>query len=196
MKGPKLGAHILKMAKVIEGASVETVTKSADRAAKLQEARIKRDSGGDSKLSGVNASKGRGGNAAVGVKVTVNKSKTSPSALVAATGPLQIINNNTAGHVIRSAYLSGGGLRSGTSKKFGQLSQAAGPGLSFGRGNFIGPRKAEVINIPGVGFRRSARHPGTKGKQTWQLGRKTAEPVIRKEMSGRTFNVVKGAAKL
>lgn len=186
IKGPKFGAHMVKMAKVIEGASVETVTKSADAALKIQEARIKRDSGGDSKLSGVGAAKGRPGNANVGVRVKVDKSKTRPSALIAATGPLQIINNDTVGHVIRSAYGSGAGRRSGKSKKFGKLSQAAGPGLSFGGG---------AINIPGIGFRQSVRHPGTKGKGTWQEGRKTAEPAIRKSMSQRTFNVVKGAAK-
>jgi hypothetical protein len=186
VSGPKIGAHLVKMAKVIEGASVETVTLAADRAAKLQEARIKRDSGGDSKLSGVGAAKGRPGNASVGVRVKVYKSKTRPSALIAATGPLQIINNDTAGHVIRSTRVKGR-----------QRKGFVGPTLpgQFSRKNQIGPSLRPVINIPGIGFRASARHPGTKGKQTWQHGRTKAEPAIAKTMRSRTFNVVKGAAK-
>jgi hypothetical protein len=190
INGPKMGAHLVKLAKVIEGASVETVTASADAALKIQEARIKRDSGGDMKLSGVGAAKGRPGNARVGVRVTVNKSKSKPSALIAATGPLQIINNPTAGHVIRSAYLNGKGRK-------GFVGPTAGGQFSARKKNFIGPVASQkmAINIPGIGFRASARHPGTKGKQTWQHGRTKAEPVIRKAMGTRTFNVVKGAAR-
>lgn len=180
VKGPKAGAHFLKMAKVIEGASAETVSAAADRAAKLQDERIKRDSGGDNVLSGV----GKG--TRVGVRVNVNKRKTSPTALVAASGPLQIINNNTAGHVIRPKGVTGRQRRG-----------FIGPTLpgQFRARNIIGPQKAPVLNIPGIGFRRSARHPGTRGKQTWQRATKRAYPAATKIMRGRTWNVVKGAAR-
>lgn len=186
VKGPKIGAHLVKMAKVIEGASVETVTAAAARAAKSQDARIKRDSGGDGVLSNVGAGNNRKGGAKVGVRVKVDKSKTKPSALIAATGPLQFINNDTAGHVIRSTRVKGR-----------QRKGFVGPTLpgQFSRKNQIGPSLRPVLNIPGVGFRASARHPGTKGKGTWQVGRKKAEPAIAKTMRSRTFNVVKGAAK-
>ena len=178
VKGPKIDAHFTRMAKVIEGASFETVKKSADRAVAIQDKRITRDSGGDSKLSGVNAAKGRPGNTKVGVRVKFDKSKAAPSASIMATGPLQIINNDTAGHVIRSAYAKGRGRKG-----------FVGPTIG---GQFKG---GGALNIPGIGWRKSVRHPGTKGKKTWQLGRKAAKPVISKSMRSRTFDVVKGAAK-
>lgn len=191
IKGPKIGAGLTKMAKTIEGSSVATVTASADRAAKIHEAKIRSDSGGDGMLSGVGAAKGRPGNAKVGVRVKVDKRKTRPSALIAATGPLQIINNDTAGRVIRSAYTYG------KSRKGFEGPTLPGQ-FSARKKNMIGPvlSNKAVLNIPGIGFRASARHPGTKGKKTWQAGGKVAAPVIRKSMSQRTFNVMKGAARL
>lgn len=189
VSGPKAGAHFLKMAKTIEGASVETVTAAAERAAKLQEDRIKRDSGGDSKLSGVGKGNNRAGNAAVGVRVNVNKRKTSPSALIAAKGPLQIINNDTSGHVIRSTRARG-------RQRKGFVGPTLPGQFSKSNGRFMGPEKAAVLSIPGIGARASARHPGTKGKNTWQVGAKQAHPAATKIMRGRTFNVIKGAAGL
>lgn len=188
VSGPKLGAHFTKMAKVIEGASVETVSKAADTAKREQQSRIARDSGGDSMLSGVGKGNNRAGNAKVGVRVKVDKSKTRPSAIIAATGPLQIINNDTAGHVIRSTRARG-------RQRKGFVGPTLPGQFSKRNGRFIGPEKAAVLSIPGIGVRASARHPGTRGKQTWQTGRKKAEPGIRKTMSSRTFNVIKGAAK-
>jgi hypothetical protein len=78
------------------------------------------------------------------------------------------------------------GCNIGKSKTFGRLSQAAGPGLSFCGG---------AINIPGIGFRASARHPGTKGQYPWRNGYQKAQPQIQKIMRSRTFNVVKQGAK-
>ena len=61
-------------------------------------------------------------------------------------------------------------------------------------GQFTGGRNA-AVNIPGVGFRRSARHPGTTGQHPWRKGATKAAPVIRKTMSSRTASIVKKAAK-
>ena len=85
VEGPKIGAHLVKMAKVIEGASIETVTAAAAKAAKEQDARIRRDSGGDGVLSNVGKGNNRAGGAKVGVRVKVDKSKTKPSALISAS---------------------------------------------------------------------------------------------------------------
>jgi hypothetical protein len=148
------------------------IKKAGERAAEVQRSRIARDTGGDSRLSGVNKSKGRAGNAAVGVRVRVHGGGGDVvSVELLATGPLQIINNPTAGHVIRSAYVKG---RSANKRKGTSLRSFIGPVAP-------GQTRADergVINIPGVGFRRSARHPGTKGKGTWQKGRSDALPEV------------------
>jgi len=190
--GPKLGAGLVKMARAIESASKDTVNTSALRAKVVQEKAIASVAGSDMSLSGANKAKGRPGGVKVGVRYKLEMRGSSPQAFLRATGPLQLIENNTAGHVIRSAYTSGaarkGFIGPGAS---GQFSTARG-------GNFIGPtvsNRRGVISIPGVGFRRSARHPGTTGQHPWRKGRKLAEPIIQQSMSKRTFNVVKGAAR-
>jgi hypothetical protein len=185
MKGPKIGAGMVRMAKAIEHGSADTVGAAALDAKAKHQAVIAADSGGDSVLSGVNKSKGRAGGAKVGVKYDLKKGP-RPSAFIKATGPLHLLDRPTAGRVIRSSYAKGRGRRGFTGPTL--------PGQFSGRG--MGPNKPAVLNIPGIGFRASARHPGTKGKQTWRKGRKAAEPAIRKAMTKRTTNIIKGAARL
>jgi len=181
-----VAAMTLRLAKAVESGSVGTVTTAAAKAVEVQRATIKSVSGGDMKLSNVGAAKGRAGGAAVGASYKVTRKGAFPEVTLKATGPLHLVERDTAGHVIRSAWGKGGGRRSGKSKTFGRLSQAAGPGLSFGGG---------AINIPGIGFRASARHPGTKGQYPWRNGYQKAQPQIQKIMRSRTFNVVKQGAK-
>ena len=173
LKGPKITTVMANFAKTIEAGSVDTVKRSAEVAKAEQLKRMKSDSGGDLKLSGVNKAKGRAGNAAIGVNYKVGPGAT---AVVKATGPLQIINNDTQSRRIGSAWA--GGTRA-------RRSVAIGPVAASSSG---GGRRA-VLNTP-FGFRRSVRHPGTKGKDTWQLGRRDAEPKIRKTMSTRTTAVI------
>lgn len=185
--GNDIAGRMTKLAKTIEGASVDTVKRSAEQAKRKQLAVMRRDSGGDLRLSGVNAAKGRGGNAPIGVSYRVRKDSgfgVGASAFVKATGPLQIINNDTAGRVIRSAYSTGRGTvgRARVARR-----GFVGPVLP---GQFSEGGRRAVLNIPGVGFRRSARHPGTRGKQTWQVGRRDAEPAVAKSMKGRTTAVI------
>lgn len=138
--------------------------RAAEAAVKRQSRVIESHSGGDSKLSGVNKAKGRAGNAKVGAKFRMLPSGDGgASAEVRATGPLQIIDRDTSGHVIRSAYSN---IQTSTRRR-GSLRGFIGPVLP---GQTTGGRQA-VIHIPGVGFRRSARHPGTNGKDTWRKGR-------------------------
>ena len=179
LKGPDLGKRLVKFARTIEGASLDTLKSSADKAKAEQLKVMRSDSGGDLKLSGVGRRRGRPGGAKVGVNYKLTKGNGSPSALVSATGPLPLIANKTKAHAIGSAF------------KPGRASQSGLIGLGLGRSaSASGGRKA-VLHIPGVGFRRSARHPGTKGKDTWNRGRKKAEPVIRKQMSRRTTAAIK-----
>jgi hypothetical protein len=187
LTGPNIGQVMVKFARTVEGASVETVKRSSAVAEHEQLRRMRSDSGGDLKLSGVNKAKGRPGNTKIGVKTKVTRQGSGAVATVSATGPLQIINNPTRGRVIRSAY--GAGTRGG---RGGRGTRGfVGPVLA---GQFGGGRRA-VLNIPGIGYRRSARHPGTRGKNTWQEGRKAAEPKIRRVMSTRTTTVISKAMK-
>lgn len=122
--------------------SYRDATRKAANAAKLvQEQRIAADSGGDSRLSGVNKRRGRAGGAKVGARVRMlREGAGGATAAVLASGPLQLIANPTKAHKIASAFRSSGS-------------------------------RQPVINIPGVGYRRSAQHPGTRGRDTWRKAR-------------------------
>ncbi len=195
--GSDVAQMVLRISKAVDKGSLGTLSKAASQAEAIQQKEIAKASGGDSKLSGVGRAKSAAkaaagkdvGNIAIDVVQRVTKTGGSPEIVLSVKGPLPLIENDTPGRVIRSAYATGAGRRARKSKKHGQLSQMAGPGLSFGGG------RSAILEIPGIGVRRSARHPGTKGKYPWRIGRKKAEPAIAKTMRSRTFNVVKGAAK-
>lgn len=176
LTGPDLGARMVKFAKTIERGSAATVKASAEVAKAEQLRRMRTDSGGDLRLSGVNKARGRAGNTRIGVSYRLNRDGLTASATVKATGPLQIINNNTKARRIASAYA--GGSRAARSVAVGPILPRADQG----------GRRA-VLNTP-FGFRRSVRHPGTTGKQTWQVGRRAAEPKIRTEMGKRTSKTI------
>ena len=178
--GPDLAGLMVNISKAIGAGSKDTVMRAAMSAKQIQEREISRVAGNDMALSGVNAAKGRKGNTKVGVRFTLEGNANTPEAFIKATGPLHLVERNTAGHVIRSAY-SKGKSRKGF----------VGPTMA---GQFSGGSNA-VINIPGVGFRRSARHPGTTGQHPWRKGATKAAPVIRKAMAGRTASIIKKAAK-
>lgn len=187
--GPKFGQVMIRTARAVESGRKATVAKAAD-VAKTEQLKVMRpDSGGDLRLSGVGRAKGRAGNARIGVQV---KMKGSGEASVRASGPLQIINNDTGGRVIRSAYQSGRYRRASKMRGGGVASQFIGPALPGV--TFTGDRRA-VLNIPGVGYRRSARHPGTKGKQTWQRGQEKATPKILKALGENMTNIIHKAAR-
>lgn len=149
--GPDIGKRINKLQKAVEQGRVDAVKRSAEKGKAAQLAVMRSDSGGDLKLSGV----GRG--ARVGVNYRVTSSGLSASALMKATGPVQLIDGPTSSHLIRP--------RRGVGRK-------------------------AVLNIPGVGFRRSARHPGTSGKGTWTRGCALARPVIAVEMKKSTTSTI------
>lgn len=89
------------------------------------------------------------------------------SVLVRATGPWQLIESDTSPHAITSRH--GGSIR----RKRQERASFIGPQFA-GRGRnrrvvgrTSGGRRA-VMFIPGVGYRRSALHPGTRGKHPWE----------------------------
>lgn len=194
LTGPNIAKGLANMSRHLQTKSLDTLKASGEAGLKVHAAQIRKDSGGDSMLSGVNRAKGKPGNTKVGARFKVEKRGPSPSGVITATGPLQIINNDTAGRVIRSAYLYGG---RGNARK-GMIGPVLPGAFSARRGSFIGPvlSNKAVLRLPDGGFRQSVRHPGTKGKQTWQKGTKQARPIVTQSMSKRTTNVLKGVAKL
>jgi len=188
VKGPDTAKMISGIATRVERAGPQTVKAALADAKKLHEREIRRDTGGDMRLTGANRAKGRPGNARVGVRTNTKGLGARTTGFIGATGPLQLVNNDTAGHVITSAYLRGAGRRARAGR-----SQVAGPGLV---GTLLKGDRRAVLRIPGVpGFRSSARHPGTKGKNTWQRGAVASRPVIRKQMRQKTFDSVRAGAK-
>ena len=168
-----------KLSTAVERGKLDTVKAAALEAKKAHAAVIRKDSGGDDRLSGVNRAKGRKGNVKVGVRFDIKGSSGgTTTAEIKATGPLQIIANPTRARRIASAY--SGGSRA-------KRSLAVGPILpSANRGG----RRA-VLNIPGIGYRRSVRHKGTTGKDTWNIGARRAAPKIDKAMNAETANIIK-----
>lgn len=176
-----LRKRIEAISKASQAAAVKSVRKAADVAKREQDAQLRRDSGGDMVLSGT-ARRGRGARK-VGSTIKIRDgNKKSVTAEIQAVGPVPLIANDTVGHVIRSAYVKGAYR---TTRTGGQM---FGPALP----TITGDRRA-VLNIPGVGFRRSARHPGTRGKDTWNEGRRKATVKVREVINVESDRVVRDA---
>ena len=169
------------MEKAIIDGNRETIMAASMAAKQIHIAAINAVAGGDGRLSGVGV---RG--AKVGARFSIKGTSTSPESFIKATGPLPLIENDTKGHVIRSKHVRGKARRGFVGPTaLGQFKQK----------KVTGPSLAPVLNIPGIGYRRSARHPGTKGQHPWRKGKKRAQPVITKIMRKRTFTIIKKAAK-
>ena len=174
--GKDFQQRFTKLSTAVERGRTDVV-KAAALAAKTEHLKVmRRDSGGDLKLSGVGAAKGRRGGAKIGVRYDIKPVGNGARAEVYATGPVPLIANDTSGHVIRSAWSKGKARKGFVGPTFG--------------GQFKGDNRA-VLNIPGIGFRRSARHPGTTGKDTWRHGGRVARPKISREMRQTTTTIVK-----
>lgn len=91
---------------------------------------------------------------------------TNPVALVKAVGPWQLIENDTRPHRIVSRYSGGTRSRRAQTGVFGPIRP----------GSIRGGRRAVVLTP--YGYRRYARHPGTRGKHPWQKAMNRATPRI------------------
>ena len=131
---------------------------------------VRRDTG-DMRLSGV----GKRG-AKVGAKYDI-KGTTNPTALITATGPLHLIERNTAAHSILPR-----GRR--VSKRY-QNAVAKGRLPAGGKPIYLGRKKALTI---GGGLYSSATRGPTRGKHTFERGWKKAAPdtplIFQKEIQG------------
>lgn len=174
-----LGPRLRKTAAVLERGNKNTLNQAALAAKKTIVARMMRDTGGDGVLSGV----GRNGRR-LDVSYKLEGTASNPRAFIKALGPWPLIENNTRGRVIRSRH----SVVRGSSGR-GRLARAGfvGPLLP---GQVQGNRRA-VLNIPGIGYRRSARHPGTKGKKTFAKGRQASAPIVTQILRKRSTEIVK-----
>lgn len=168
-----LGPRLRQTAAAVAKGSRATIEQAALVSKKRIEAQRDRDTGGDGRLSGV----GKSG-AKLGVSYKMEGTATAPRAFIKATGPWPLIENNTSGRVVRSRHAKGSGRR-------GLIGPAA-------PGQFKGGGRA-VLNIPGVGFRRSARHPGTTGKKTFAKGRAASIAPATALIKKRSTEIVKAA---
>lgn len=113
------------------------------------------------KLSGV----GKRG-ARIGVRYNVDRfgDAFEAKSLVFATGPFHLIERATEAHRIPRAEVGRGKRRRANTKP---------------------------IVIPGVGVRRSAQHPGTKGKYPWRKGNAAAEEKVQQVLTSKTATVIR-----
>jgi hypothetical protein len=192
LKGPSVGRIMANIERAIIDERADAVRKAAMAAKNIHAREIDQASGGDGMLSGVmragSARRGVGdtSGARVGVRYHLEGKGWQPEAFFKATGPLQLIERDTDPHVIRSTHLSGRGRRG-----------LIGPTLpsTFKLKKVTGPTLSPVLNIPGIGYRRSARHPGTSGRHPWEKGKRKAEPVIHGIMRKSMFTTIKRAAR-
>lgn len=155
MAGEKtLGEFAMNMAFL--ASDMDRMTTDATKSAALTVTRevraaIARDSGGDSKLSGV---PGR-----VGASFTVGGGG-HPTALIKASGPMQLIESDTQSHTILA---KGVGRTKGRSKAARQQAKQSLYDALFGSTGYSGARP---LRTP-YGPRFKVTHPGTTGKKTW-----------------------------
>lgn len=101
--------------------------------------------GGDMRLSRVRSGRG----AAISVELRVVGAGRTAAAHVVPQGPIMLIERPTSAH----------------REPFRYVSQRTGGRKSYSMARRRKARRADVLYMPGIGFRRSANHPGTKGKQ-------------------------------
>lgn len=157
----------------------EIVRRITVKAKQNAEAERNRAVGGDGRMSHVGRAKG---GTKLGVRYDYDKTNTAtPQSLLRATGPWQLIENNTAAHVITSRY-GGGSRRSRTARAEFVGPQFTGRGRNRKLKSRTGGDRRAVLNTP-FGYRRSALHPGTRGKHPWQKATLKTKRDARREVS-------------
>lgn len=145
-----LAAKLNRAATAIARADKTAVERTALKIKRAAEVERNRAVGSDGRMSNV----GRSG-ARLGVRYDLRAGQ-NPSAVVRATGPWQLVENNTRSHLVTSRYARGTRARRSRAGLFGPQQPGA----------LRGGRRA-VILTP-WGYRRYARHPGTRGKRPWK----------------------------
>lgn len=110
------------------------------------------------------------------------RGQTRPMALVSYRGPVHWIEGGTKPRVVGARRL---GTRAGIQRNVGSG--------SFGR--FRSSRGAKALNIPGIGFRAYANHPGTRARPFWtrtkariaQRGPEVMQHQLRRQIARSSF---------
>jgi hypothetical protein len=143
---------------------VDTTPGAVGAGAEVLESRARANllaaSGGDLRLSGARSIKAaRGGGSGQRVDVTVKLFGTGrgTEARVRPVGPVSLIEGPTRAHRIPFAY--------GTGRRYAMAGQRLASGGTARRKR---ANRQPFVWIPGVGFRTSVQHPGTKGKRPVQ----------------------------
>lgn len=105
--------------------------------------------GGDSRLSRVRSGRG----ARIDVDTDVVGAGSRAQARVTPTGPIMLVEEDTARHREPFSY--------GTGRRYAMRGELTANGMRARRGR---AGRRGFLWIPGIGFRGSADHPGTRGK--------------------------------
>ncbi len=111
-------------------------------------ANVARATGGDLRLSRVRSGKG----ATIALRVRTVGSGSRTRAEVIPTGPIMLVERDTKAHM----------------QPRQNLAQRTGGARSYSMARRRSATRARAMNIPGIGWRIRAKHPGTKGKRPVQ----------------------------
>lgn len=136
-------------AATLPAALVEATPRAVIASSRVLDAQVRANvaqaTGGDMILSRVRSGKG----ARVDTVVRMVGSGSKTQARVIPTGPIMLVEQDTRRH----------------REPFQYLAQRTGGARSYSMARRRGASRRGFLRIPGVGFRASANHPGTKGKE-------------------------------
>lgn len=174
------------MAKEVDRQAKPTTKQAAQRARKIQDRAIRRVAGSDMRLSGAGgrATRKRGG-AKVGARAVPSRRFENAHAVLA-SGPLHLVERDTDGHLVTPLGTKG---RSVSGRRVARKGQGS---LLLGTFTFSGTRQ-QVLNISGIGYRKWARHGGTRGQAPWAKGRQQAEKDVDRYIRGSMGDAIRKA---
>lgn len=156
----QLAAKLAELPAALVHAAPQAVRASGDVLEAQVRTNVATATGGDSRLSRIRSGRG----APITVDTAIVGAGATASVRITPTGPIMLVEEDTSPH--RQPFVYAGASGEGGRRRYAM----AGEQLSD-RGNFRGQtatrRRAGrrgFLWIPGVGYRHTAKHPGTKGK--------------------------------
>ncbi len=185
----ELSRAFQEMSRTVEIERRASLARSATKARSAVLRERDRAVGSDGRLSGA-------GNALLGVKVKVR----DDDAVVSATGPWQLVENDTrpAGLIVGKTWREGRNgrpgryrrtLSRGTSERTKFKRYLARTAFATGRASFAGVRP---LRTP-YGPRSKVFDKGTRGKKPFQKGVDAAVPIVTSELSASVRGAVRSA---